>query len=226
MGYRGKVEQQEQARVLRAQNMTLAAIAAELGVSKSSVSLWVRDVAFTPSKRRYGAKRNTHPASRAKQQQIDDLNRAAVERIGTLAEDAFLAAGVALYAGEGSKREGSVVFANTDARMIAFFCAWLRRFFDLDESRMRGRIYLHEGLDLDAAERHWSYVSGIPQNQFGIAYRAVADASIRTTKHEHGCFYVKYSCTTTHRTIMGLDPRAAILGCHSGVAQFGRAARC
>jgi hypothetical protein len=204
MGYRGKVEQQEQARVLRAQNLTLDEIATRLGVSKSSVSLWVRGVPFTPSPRRSGPKRTTHPAHTAKLRQIEELDRLGVQRIGTLSDDAFLAAGAALYAGEGSKTEGAVVFANTDGRMIAFFCAWLRCFFVIDESRLRGRVYLHEGLDLAAAEAFWSETSGIPSSQFGVPYRAVADPSIRTTKHEHGCFYVKYSCSTTHRSIMGL----------------------
>jgi hypothetical protein len=54
MSYRGKVDEQEKARVLRARGHTLADIAQTLSVSKSSVSLWVRDVAFTPSPRRYG----------------------------------------------------------------------------------------------------------------------------------------------------------------------------
>jgi len=52
MGYRGKVKEQEAARVLRAEGHTLADIATKLGVAKSSVSLWVRDVPFTPSPRR------------------------------------------------------------------------------------------------------------------------------------------------------------------------------
>ena len=72
MGYRGKVVAQERARVLRAEGQTLLDIATALGVSKSSVSLWVRDVPFTPSPRRTGPKRRTHPASIAKQRQIDD----------------------------------------------------------------------------------------------------------------------------------------------------------
>jgi hypothetical protein len=190
MGYRGKLAEREEARILRAQNMTLAAIATELGVSKSSVSLWVRDVPFTPSKRRYGPKRNTHPASRARQRQIEDLNRLGIERIGTLDEQAFLVAGVALYAGEGSKTDGSVKFANTDPRMIAFFCSWLRKFFVIDESRLRAQIYLHAGLDLDAAEQYWSELTGVPRSQFRAAYRAVADPTIRRTKHEFGCAYV------------------------------------
>jgi transposase len=62
MGYRGKVKEQEQARALRAQNRTLADIAKTLGVSKSSVSLWVRDVPFTPTLRLRGPHRRPHPA--------------------------------------------------------------------------------------------------------------------------------------------------------------------
>ena len=87
--------------------------------------------------------------------------------------------------------------------MIAIFCAWLRRFFDIDESRLRVRVYLHEGLDLDAAQRFWAEVTAIPLEQFGKPYRAKADASIRKTKHENGCCYVSYACSRTHRLIMG-----------------------
>jgi len=96
-----------------------------------------------------------------------------------------------------------VKFANSDPTMVRFFCAWLRRFFEVDESRLRMNVYLHDGLDLDAAEAAWSAVAGIPRGQFTKAYRAVADTSIRHNKHEHGCAYVAYSCSRTHRSIMG-----------------------
>jgi hypothetical protein len=204
VGYRGKVEGQERARVMRAEGRTLLDIARQLGVAKSSVSLWVRDVQFTPSKRRTGPQRRPHPFHEAKLAQIALCDAEGLARIGTLSDAAFLAAGVALYAGEGAKRDGSVMFANTDEGMVRFFCAWLRRFFVIDEPRLRVRVYLHEGLDLEAAEGHWSAVTGIPREQFRKPYRAVADPSIRSTKHEHGCVYVFYSCTVTHRQIMGM----------------------
>jgi hypothetical protein len=204
MGYRGKVEAQERARQMRARNMTLQDIAIELRVAKSSVSLWVRDVPFTSSKRRTGPQNRPHPAREAKLAQIAALNAEGIERIGTLGDEAFLVAGVALYAGEGSKTEGEVRFANTDPTMVRFFCAWLRRYFAIDETRLRVRVYLHEGLDLDAAEANWSEVTRIPRSQFGKAYRAVADPSIRSNKHEFGCVYVGYCCSRTHRQIMGL----------------------
>ena len=46
MGYRGKVVERRQARRLRRTGLPLGEIAARVGVSKSSVSLWVRDVEF------------------------------------------------------------------------------------------------------------------------------------------------------------------------------------
>jgi len=51
MGYAGKVAERGRARALRSEAWTIAAIAAELGVSKGSVSAWVRDVAFEPRPR-------------------------------------------------------------------------------------------------------------------------------------------------------------------------------
>lgn len=204
MGYRGKVEEQAKARDLRAQGHTLLDIASALGVSRSSVSVWVRDVEFTPSPRRTGARRRPHPAHEAKLHQIEAMDAEGIARIGTLSDDAFLAAGIALYAGEGAKRDGVVKFANTDPSMVAYFCAWLRRFFDLDESRLRVTVYLHEGLGLDAAETHWAEVTGIPRAQFGKAYRPVSRQGIHHNKHLHGCAYVTYTCSATHRRIMGL----------------------
>ncbi|MGQ0744157.1 MAG: hypothetical protein ACT4OS_07460 [Acidimicrobiales bacterium] len=115
---------------------------------------------------------------------------------------------------------GSIGFANSDPAMVALFCAWLRHFFQVDESRLRVRIYLHQGLDVDSATVHWSRVTGIPTSQFSRPYRAEADATIRTNKHVHGCAYVRYSCSRTHRRAMGLVQ--ALLGSEavSGVVKW------
>ena len=111
--------------------------------------------------------------------------------------------GLALYAGEGAKTDGCVKFANSDPRMIEFFVAWLRRFYDIDESRLRVKLYLHEGLDLDVAVAFWAGLTRIPVSQFTKPYRALPDPSIRRSKHPMGCPNVSYSCASTHRAIMG-----------------------
>lgn len=179
----------------------------------------MRDVPFTPSKRRTGGRRRPNSLQRRKEAEIKRLDEEGVARIGVLTDQAFLAAGAALYAGEGSKTPGSVNFANCDPVMVRFFCDWLRYFFVVDESRLRVRIYLHEGLDLEAANNHWSEVTGVPVSQFRSPYRAIPDPSIRKTKHEFGCVYVRYSCTMTHRAIMGLVRALLTSDFRSGVAQ-------
>lgn len=83
----------------------------------------------------------------------------------------------------------------------------------MDERRLRVRLYLHEGLDLDAAVSFWASVTGIRPEQFGKPYRAVADPSLRTSKHRNGCVGVRYSCSRTHRAVMGLV--AALLSCEA-----------
>ena len=204
MGYRGKVVERERARELRAQSWTLQEICAELGVSKSSVSVWVRDVEFVPRPRSTARRRGPNALQRRKQEEIDALLDEGRRRIGTLSERDLLIAGAALRAGEGAKTDGSVVFANSDPRMVCLFCEWLRRFFEIDEARMRVRLYLHEGLDLTAATSFWSSLTGVPQSQFIQPYRAVPDPSIRRSKHPMGCPSVRYSCSRTHRAVMGL----------------------
>src|SRR3954454_21551947 len=132
MGYSGKVEQQERARELRGTGATIVDIDAELGVSKSSVSVCFDNVDCQLLSRRQPVNRRPHPQHTAKLAEIEDCDTRGLAVIGTLSDDAFLAAGAALYAGEGAKRDGKVSFANTDSAMIAFFCAWLRRYFDID----------------------------------------------------------------------------------------------
>jgi hypothetical protein len=100
--------------------------------------------------------------------------------------------------------------------MVRLCCVWLRSLFVVDESRLRIRLYLHRGLDLEAAERFWSEVTGIPRAQFRQPYRAEPDQSIRTVNHERGCVYVVYSCSKTHREIVGLARALLSAGVNPG----------
>lgn len=191
--------------------MTLAGIAAALGVGKASVSVWVRDVEFTPSKGRYGPRVRPNALMQRKADEIARANEEGRRRIGHLSEREFLMAGAALYAGEGAKTDGMVVFTNSDCELIRFFARWLRHFFDIDESRLRMRLYLHEGLDVEEVIRFWAATTAVPASQFHKPVRPLADASIRATKHKNGCASLQYTCARTHREVMGLV--RALLSC-------------
>lgn len=227
MGYGGKIEEQQRARELRSEAWTLDEIAAELGVAKSSVSRWVRGVAFVPKPRnRNAAGHKPHPARVRKLEQIEAANRRGRERFASLSDDAFFTAGVALYVGEGAKTANTVAMANTDPKVVAFFCSWLRRFFDIDDERLRCHLYLHRNLDLEEAMSFWSDVTGIPADRFYKPYRAELSGGRKRSKHRYGCLTVKYSSADLMKEVLGLcdgllSSASAIRG-----SSAGRATHC
>lgn len=224
------MDEQARARELRADGWTMPEIAAELGVSRSSVSIWVRDVPYTPRRPpRTGYDASTRSPNKLqvrKQEEIDRLLAEGRERIGSLSERDLLIAGIALYAGEGSKTPGEVRFANSDPRMIRLFLRWLRTFVEVDEKRLRLKLYLHEGLDIDAANDFWAEVTGIPISQFRKPYRAVPDPSIRKAKHIYGCPSVCYGRPSDPPCRDGPRGGAATLGHPIRGGAIGSAGHC
>ncbi len=204
MGNRGHVDKQERARQLRAQAWTLQEIATELGCSKSSASLWTRGVDFTPRPHSRGhPSQRPHPLHLKKLAEIEECRQWAFDVVGDLSDRDLLMAGIGLYAGDGSKTGKEVKFANSNPALVRVFCDWLRMTFDIDESRLRVRLYLHEGLDLEAATSHWAEILEIPAHQFTKPYRPRPRHGHRHTKHPYGCAHVTYACARTHRKVLG-----------------------
>ena len=204
MGYRGKLSERERARQLRAESWTLLAIAEELGVSKSSVSTWVRDVDFVPRPRNRGHPAGPqHPMRLKKEAEIARCRAQAEAWVGDLSDRDLTMFVLGLYAGEGNKTS-DLGMANTNPAYLLAFLTWLRRTFPIDESRLRVTLYLHEGLDLEAANLFWSDLLAIPLEQFTKPYRAAADASVRHSKHELGCPAVRYRSSLLLRRVMAM----------------------
>lgn len=184
---------------------TLAEIAHELGVSKASVSLWVRDVEFAPRPRNRGHPAGPqHPMRLRKEAEIERCREEAAVWVGSLSDRDLSMFALGLYAGEGSKTDGSVIFANTNSDFVRAFMLWLRHQFPIDERRVRLRVYLHADLDLEAATDFWTGVTGVPSTQVRKPYRAMADETHRTNRHQYGCISIVYHDAFVHRSVMAM----------------------
>jgi transcriptional regulator with XRE-family HTH domain len=215
MGYAGKLELQFKAKALRKKGMSIKAIEKKLCVSRSSVSLWVRDVKLTKEQfrklylnKRTGAIRGSYVAAmnkiRAREELVEKLKKEGEKEIGRLSKRDRFIAGVAMYFAEGSKRGGSVQFSNTDPRSVEFMVKWIKEFLGPPQKKFRGALYIHDNLDSDKAKKFWSRTTGIPLDQFTKTYIVKNNPRrLRKVKHPYGVFRITVSNVNLHRKVMG-----------------------
>ncbi len=163
---------------MREQGLDYDRIAAELGVAKSSVSNWVRDLPW-PERLSYeecrkraaeGVRRYWMTERAVREAQREATRAAAATEIGSLNQRELLIAGAITYWCEGTKRkphhqQERVAFINGDPGLVTFFL----RFLDaagVDRRQIRYRLYIHESADQVAAQQFWIAVTGADQAQF------------------------------------------------------------
>jgi transcriptional regulator with XRE-family HTH domain len=165
-------ERDEARRLRREEGMAMNAIARQLGVSVSSVSLWTRDIPLTDEQVRVLESQNPiynrqlcgqerrRESARAKRVEAQEHGRA-LARGG----DALHQAGCMLYWAEGYKARNSVGFANSDANMLRFFIRFLASSFGVTADRYCFSVncYLNNGLGLDEIESHWLELLELPR---------------------------------------------------------------
>jgi predicted transcriptional regulator len=166
------------ARALREQGLDYNRISAELGVSKSSVSLWVRDLprpqrlSYEECRKRAaeGVRRYWEAERPAREAKREAVRAAAAAQIGVLTQRELLIAGAIAYWCEGTKskpqrQEDRVSFMNGDPRLIRFFL----RFLDaagVNPAQVCYRVYIHENADIVGAGLYWLEVTGADPGQF------------------------------------------------------------
>jgi hypothetical protein len=167
-----------QARELRVQGLDYDEIVARLDVSKSSVSLWVRDLPGPPRvapeecgkrtaermRRYWTTERRVRAAKRTA------ASDAASASIGGLTDREILIAGSVAYWCEGAKskphrRSDRVVFINSDPDLIRFFLCFLDA-TGTARTRLSFRIYIHDSADVGTAQRFWLEVTEATADQF------------------------------------------------------------
>jgi transcriptional regulator with XRE-family HTH domain len=164
-----KTDERLRARELRAQGWSVKEIERHLGVSRSSVSTWVRDVHVGPAERlRLVEVSRSGPlvAAARKAAAARDVRRKHQEEGRRLVRERDLSyiVGCMLYWAEGSKERNSVKFVNADPEMVVSFADFLRRHFDVSSSELRVRCNLFaEGAEQQRAiEGYWLDKLGLP----------------------------------------------------------------
>lgn len=101
--------------------------------------------------------------------------------------------GLMLYWGEGDKTKNYfVALTNTNPNILVYFLSWLRKYFQLDEKRIRGRLYLWRNINESEAKLFWSKKLDVPLDQFTKSYISKSTPKIKKNRHENGVCRISY----------------------------------
>lgn len=203
---RAKDEKHALARALRASGHTYSEIAAELGVSKSSVSLWVRDMprrgrlSYEEFRKRNAAGISSYWAAESSRREAERqaVSDAAASELGSLSDREVLIAGAIAYWCEGAKNKSyrrnadRVTFVNSDPGLISFFLRFLA-VAGVATELLVCRVQIHESADLALAQQFWRQVTGLPESQFRrptVKRHNPKTVRLNTGKDYHGCLRI------------------------------------
>jgi len=166
--------EREQARNLRREKgLSVNDIAKELGVSKSSVSVWVRDIELTPEqiqaiKKRnqaYGAQHKGSKAVAAKYREIREEYQQE-GRDKAKEGDPLHLTGCMLYWAEGTKKSNYLEFTNSDTDMMLTFVKFLRQALEVRDTEIAVYIncYTDNGFSVKQIQNHWLKLLRLPES--------------------------------------------------------------
>jgi len=151
--------------------MSVKEIAETLGVSRSSVSLWVRDIELTDTQKQvlkdrqrlWGAQNSGAHVNREKARQL----RIASQNIGRAKareNHPLHLAGCMLYWAEGAKSRNNVNFVNSDPNMSCLFMRFLREELSLKDTEIVLYIHCHstDTAEIERVQRYWLVLLSLP----------------------------------------------------------------
>ncbi|MFA6235522.1 MAG: hypothetical protein WC824_15235 [Bacteroidota bacterium] len=172
-----KTEKHLEARNLRSKGLSVKVIAKTLGVSKSSVSVWVRDISLTLEQISNLKKVKSKAGEKGREAARDKHRTSRIQRWGNFHQEAekewpffslnpIFMFGLALYIGEGGKTEPNIaIISNADSSVLQKALGFFR-LLGVPDSKFRAMIHLQDQIFQIKAEDFWERKLGIPRNQF------------------------------------------------------------
>ncbi len=209
-----KLEEKKKAIELRKTGMSMNEIVRVLRVSKASISLWTRNVELTKEQRNKlsFASRSVDSIEKRRINRLanESAKRAIVtaeagKDIREISDQELRIIGAMLYWGEGGKtKRGMARISNSDPAVIKVSMLFFRKICKVPDTKFRGSIHTYSHLNADEALVYWSWISGIPKNQFYKTYikRSIASQGKRD-KLPYGTFDIYVCDTKLFLTIMG-----------------------
>lgn len=150
-------------KLLRSHGYSLPEISKEVGVSRTSVLRYIKNVQILPQYlSEWAGKRGG-----SRKIKLLKLKRALSKGesvVGRLTDKEKLLILCSLYWAEGNKKD--FILTNTDPNLIKVFVNGLRQVFKLTDDQIKISLRLYEDLDREKSMAFWSEIVGIDKDKF------------------------------------------------------------
>jgi len=173
-----RLRDHEKTLTLRKQGMSYSQIRSIIKVSKSTLSLWLKNYPLSKerikelrafSEQRIERFRETVRQKREKR--LTETYQTQKQLILPLSNRELFIAGLLLYWGEGTKcRRDGLSISNNDPSVIRFFIYWLKKSLAILKKKIRILLHLYNDMNINNELNYWSKILRIPLRQFNRSY--------------------------------------------------------
>lgn len=199
---------------LRLQGKSYSQIKKELGISKSTLSGWLKNYPLSPerikqlrdfSEQRIESFRNTMRKKRETRQDI--IYQREKKYLLPFSKKEWYIGGLFLYWGEGLKAtRGTFSLSNTNPQMIMFYVNWIITTLNVKKEKISIRLHLYSDMDEVKETNYWSELLKVPTTQFLKPYIKPTTLSGLTYKSfGHGtCNVMVNNTSLTEKILFGI----------------------
>lgn len=187
----------------------------EIGVSKSTLSDWLKKYPLTIEQLELLKKNQDHRIEKFRQTMQHKREIKLQKYYGEqkdfllpLSKKELLIAGIFLYWGEGSKtRNSQLAVANTDPNLIQFVLLWMTKGLGISKDKIQVLVHLYQDMDIEESLEYWSIRLQLPRSQFAKPYIKKSNRlSIDYRGYGHGtCNLRVYNIEVKERILMAIN---------------------
>jgi len=210
-----RLKDRQKAIALRLEGKSYSEIKNIIGVTKGTLSYWLKD--YPLSEERIRELRDLNPRRieryretrrRNKEKILNRTYRNEKRLIFPLSKRDLFIAGLFLYWGEGGKtKEAELILSNTNPAMIKFFVSWSEKCLGVDREKLKIKLHLYKDMDIKKEFDFWSRELKINKSQFVKPYIKNSNKSNITYKNGFGhgtCNVAIRNAILGKRILMGL----------------------
>ncbi len=209
---------------LRGEGMSYSLISEQLGISKSTLSNWLKDLPYTPNEQvlyRIRRGQGTYGLQRRQMRinEISELNALGIFEVGKISKRDLWMIGLGLWIGEGSKTMEQIRLVNSDPRVVYLFIRWLREICELQDENITIAMHLYPDSDELSSMKYWMDVTKLPKKQFRKTQidRRLDKKRSKIGKTPHGTLHI--TVASNHNSDKGVRLYRRMMGWVSGVTK-------